>query len=512
MQQYYSPSRGFTKEPESYWIASTDTTNYPSLEKDVSVDVAIIGGGITGITTGYLLKREGLKVAIIEADKIACGTSGHTTAKITSQHGLIYDNMISQIGAKKTKQYAQSNEEAIKLIAGIIEENNIDCNFEWQDAYVFTQSDDYVEQIKKETEAAQILGIDASYVEKPPLPFPVKASVRFGEQAQFHPRKYLLKMAEYIDGEDNYIFENTKAVGIEEGEQNTVVAENGKKVAASKIIIATLFPFSNFRGLYFSKIFQERSYIVAVRAKSKFPGGVYISAEEPTQSLRSQPYNGGEIILVAGEHHKTGHGKDENTHYKNLIDFANQNFDVEEILYRWSAQDCTTADSIPYIGNITPDHPDIYVATGFKKWGMTTSAVSAMVLRDTIVRGESSRAEVYDPSRTMDAGSILAFIKQNFDVATNLVSGKLSSGTSNGSIENEEGKIIKIAGRKIGAYKDEDGKLHFVNTTCTHMGCELRWNDAEKTWDCPCHGSRFSPTGKVIDGPAFKPLEKIEID
>lgn len=512
MQQYYSPDKGFIKEPESYWIASTSTTDYPALEEDITVDVAIIGGGITGITTGALLKKAGLKVAITDANRIAAGTSGHTTAKITSQHDLIYDKMITQIGMKKAKQYAESNERAIGLIAKIIEKNSIDCDFEWQNAYVYTQSDDYVEQIKKEAKAAQDLGIKASYVTNLPLPFPIKAAVQFEGQAKFHPRKYLLQLAQYVNGSGSHIFENTNAVGIEEGKQCSVIVENGKKITASKIIIASLFPFSNFRGLYFSRIYQERSYIVAFKAKHTFPDGVYINAEKPTRSLRSQPFGDGEIILLAGENHKTGQGSNANTHYKNLIDFANKNFDVEEILYRWSAQDCTTADNIPYIGKITPNHPNIYVATGFKKWGMTSSAVAAMILRDLIVKDKNQWSQVYDPSRFIDSGSILTLIKQNLDVAINFIFGKLFTGSSDGKIKKGEGKIIDLAGQKIGAYRDEKGKLYLIDTTCTHMGCELKWNDAERTWDCPCHGSRFSPTGEVIDGPAFKPLDKVDIN
>ncbi len=512
MTQYYSPKKGFVKEPESYWIASTDTTNYPALEENIVVDVAIVGGGITGITTGCLLKKAGLKVAIIEADRIARGTSGHTTAKITSQHGLIYDKIASQVGMKKAKRYAQSNEKAIRLISKIIEELDIDCDFEWQDAYVYTQSDNYMEKIKKEVEIAQCLGIEASYATDLPLPFPIKAAVKFEKQAKFHPRKFLLKVAQYIDGDGSYIFENTNAVGIEEGEQCSLFAENGKKITAPKIIIATLFPFSNFRGLYFTRMFQERSYIVALKAKSRFPEGMYISAEKPTRSMRSHPFGDGEIVLVAGEHHKTAHGKDENTHYKNLIDFADKNFGIEEILYRWSAQDCTTMDNIPYIGNMSPNYPNIYVATGFKKWGMTTGAVSAMILRDLVVKGNNPWAEVYDPSRFVDKGSVLTFIKQNLDAIVSFASGKLPLGSAYKKIEKGEGKVISVAGQKIGVYRDEKGKLHFIDTTCTHMGCELKWNSAERTWDCPCHGSRFSPTGEVIDSPAFKPLEKIEAE
>jgi len=514
MEQYFSRDKGFTKEPESYWIASTDNTNYPTLDKNITVDVAIVGGGMTGITSGYLLTKEGLKVAIVDADHILNGTTGHTTAKITSQHSLIYDKMINQIGIEKAKQYAQSNEEAIKLISNIIKEKNIDCDFSTQTAYVFTQSDDYIKDIKNEVKAALDLGIDAFYTDNLPLPFPIKGGVGFKNQAQFHPRKYLLSLAEDIAKEGSHIFENTKAIDIEEVENSdkySVIMGNGKSITASKIIIASHYPFSNIKGMYFSRIYQERSYIVAIKSKEKFPDGMYISAEQPTRSLRSQPYGSEELILIGGENHKVGHGNDINTNYKNLIDFANENFEVEEILYRWSAQDCTTMDYIPFIGSINSKHPNIYIATGFKKWGMTSSTVSAMTLRDLIVKGQSPWAEVYDPARFTYSGSIWHFIKENLDVAVNFISGKLFSGYMDNDIEKGQGKVIDIDGQKVGAYKDEEGKLYFINTTCTHMGCEVKWNDAERTWDCPCHGSRFSPTGDVIDGPAFEPLERIEI-
>lgn len=495
MPQYFSPDKGFSKEPESYWIASTVTTNYPALEEDITVDVAVIGGGVTGITTGFLLKKEGLNVAVIEANRIGDGTTGHTTAKITSQHDLIYDKLITQFGMEKAKQYADSNEGAIKLMTQIVQENNIDCDFKSENAYVFAQSDDNVDDIKKEVKAAQSLGIKASYTEQLPLPFPIKAAVQFEGQAQFHPRKYLLAVADKLAKDGGRIFENTRAVGIEGGQKCTVTLQNGKKITASKVVIATHYPFSNIRGLYVLKIFPERTYALAVKARSKFLGGMYINVELPTRSLRSIPLDsGGELILIVGETHKTGQGEDFNIHYKNLIDFAHQNFDVEEIQYRWSAQDYMTSDNIPIIGNITANEPNIYVATGFKKWGITTGAVSAMVLKDLIVKNQSPWAEVYNPSRFTDLDTIWKSVEKNLN-----------------ALKNGEGKAINIAERNMGTYKDDKGKIYLININCTHMGCQLIWNNAEKTWDCPCHGSRYSATGDVVDGPTFTPLEKIEI-
>ncbi|AKL97198.1 glycine/D-amino acid oxidases [Clostridium aceticum] len=494
--------------PQSYWLASTDKTDYPTLQEDLKVDVAIIGGGMTGITTALLLKKEGLKVAIIEADGILQGTTGHTTAKITSQHGLIYDKMKGQVGEELARQYAAANESAIHLIADLVKEKDIDCDFSWQPAFVYTQSDAYVKKIQNEVETAASLGIKATYTEDLPLPFPIKAAVRFEGQAQFHPRKYLLALAKEIPGDGSYIYENTKAVDIEERNPAIVTTDKGHRIFAFNVIIASHYPFYDKPGFYFSRLYPERSYVLGLQVKEKFPGGMFISAEEPTRSLRSQVFEDKELILLSGEHHKTGHGRSTLSHYKNLEEFANKNFEVEDILFRWSTQDYSTPDGLPYIGQLTSSLSNIYVATGFQKWGMTNSTVSAMLLKDLIVKRDSPWASVYHPSRFTPAASASNFIVENIDVAINFVSGKILPAAADQNLQPNEAKVLEIEGKKVGAYRDEKGELHLVDTTCTHMYCEVKWNDAEKTWDCPCHGSRFSCEGDIVEGPALKPLTK----
>ncbi|AOY75243.1 FAD-dependent oxidoreductase [Clostridium formicaceticum] len=494
--------------PQSYWLASTEKTDYPTLQEDLVVDVVIIGGGMTGITAATLLKKEGLKVAIIEADGILQGTTGHTTAKITSQHGLIYDKIKNQMGEEKARQYADANQSAIHMIADLIKEKNIDCDFSWQSAFVYTQSETYVQKIANEAKTAAFLDIKATYTEDLPLPFPIKAAVAFEGQAQFHPRKYLLALAKEIPGDGSYIFENTKAVDIEEKNPAIVITEKGPRVFAFNVIIASHYPFYDKPGFYFSRLYPERSYVLGLNAKEKFPGGMFISAEEPTRSLRSQAFKDKELILLSGEHHKTGHGKSTLSHYKNLEKFANEHFEIEDILFRWSTQDYSTPDGLPYAGQLTATIPNIYVATGFHKWGMTNSTVSAMLLRDLIVKGDSPWASVYDPSRFTPAASASNFIVENVDVAVNFVSGKILPAATNQDLQPNEGKVLQVEGKKVGAYRDEKGELHLVDTTCTHMYCETKWNDAEKTWDCPCHGSRFSCDGDIVEGPALKPLTK----
>jgi glycine/D-amino acid oxidase-like deaminating enzyme/nitrite reductase/ring-hydroxylating ferredoxin subunit len=499
----------FKEVPSPYWIASTSQTDYPELNKDIDVDVAIIGGGIVGITSAYQLQNEGVKVAVIEADRILQGTTGHSTAKITSQHSLIYARLKNQMGEELAQQYAESNERAIHLIADTVNENKIDCDFSWRSAYVYTQSDKYVQDIQDEVEAASSLGIKAYYLEEIPLPFEIKAAERFDNQAQFHPVKYLQALAAKITESGGYIFEQTEAINIEDNGVPQVITRKGNKVRANKVIIASHYPFFDGGGLFFSRIYQEKSYIVAVKIKEQFPEGMFITAEGPGRSLRSQSYEDGELVLLAGEHHKTGYGNDTNVHYQNLIDFGKSNFQVQDILYRWSTQDCMTIDGVPYIGNLTPRSPNLYLATGFGKWGISNGTAAGMILSDLITHGESPWAEVYNPYR-FKLSSLKTFVWQNVDVAKSLVAGKLERLPEDIEIKTGEAQVIGVDGERVGAYRDEQGKLHMIDTTCTHLGCELQWNDGERSWDCPCHGSRFSYEGDIVEGPAINRLHHLE--
>lgn len=491
---------------EPYWIASSESPDYPQLNENISVDVAIIGGGLVGLTCGYLLKQKGLKIAVLDAGKIAHGTTGHTTAKITSQHDLIYENLISNFGREKAQQYASANEYAIHFIAKLVEEENINCDFMWLPAYVYTQSDNYVDSIENEVKAASSLGIKAFFQDNIPLPFNIKAAVRFDDQAQFHPLKYILHLAGKIPGDGSYIFERTKVVDINENTNCRLKTASGKIIAASRVIVASHFPCYDGLGLYFARMYVEKSYALGVKINGGFPDGMFITAEDPGRSLRKQKYEDGEIVIVGGEHHKTGNQSATNVHYKNLADFAKQTFDLQSILFRWSTQDCMTADKVPYIGYLTSNTHNILVATGFKKWGMTTSTAAALILTDLITKGDNPWAPVFDPSRFDPAASAAEIITQNADVAVNLVKGKLFIAPEDVDIKNNEASVISRDGNKYGVYRDENGKLHAVDITCTHLGCELVWNEAEKTWDCPCHGSRFSYDGENVEGPAFNPL------
>ena len=497
----------FNNIPKSYWLSSTERTNYPKLDENIHVDIAIVGGGMVGILTAYQLQKHDFDIAILEAENIVESTTAHTTAKLTSQHDLIYYKIKKERGFDLALQYAEANENAIHEIKKIADENNIDCDYSLQSAYIFTQEDKYVKKLEDEVKTAKSLGIKAYLTDNIPLPIDIKSAMVFENQAQFHPRKFLIPLAEKIHNNGVKIHEKTRAIELNKKDDKYIInTSQGKTVTADIVIIASHYPFYNKKAMYYSRIYVERSYAIAIKAKEKFPGGLYINTDIPTRSLRSLPTEDGELILVVGENHKTGQGEDMNNHYKVLLNFAEEVFSVENVPYKWSTQDCMTMDKIPYIGQYASDTPNLYIATGFQKWGMTTSMASSIILKDLIVTGESPWADVFNPSRKNISGSAKEFIAQNVNVAGQLLGGKISKEPEKIVIESGEGKILNIDGEKTGAYRDEEGELYFVNTTCTHMGCELNWNSAERSWDCPCHGSRFTYRGHIIQGPAVKPL------
>ncbi|MGB9939845.1 FAD-dependent oxidoreductase [Methanosarcina sp.] len=474
---------------ESYWLATTPESNYPVLSGDISVDVAIIGGGIVGITSAFLLKQAGVSVAVIEADRIAKGVTGYTTAKITSQHNLIYSRLISQLGRGQAKQYAESNQEAIERIEYIVRSWGISCDFVRKPAYVYAGSEDSAQKILDEVLAARSLGLPAWFEDNLPLPFETYGSVRFNNQAQFHPRKYLCALSREIEGDGCHIFEKTRALGIEGGEPVVVKTDRGT-VRAGDVIQATHFPIVDKPGELFKRLSQSMSYVLGMHIEEAFPDGMFINAEEPVRSLRSQPAEGGELIIAVGEGHPTGHGGSAHEHYRQLEDWARSIYNVQSIDYHWLTEDVMPDDGVPLIGRLTPDSGHSYLATGFRKWGMTTGTAAAIILTDTILGKDNPWTEVYDPSRSEPVSRFI--VREDLP-----------------KIEPGQGTLIEKGEDKVAVYRDQQGALYTLNPACRHMGCVVFWNDAEKTWDCPCHGSRYNARGEVIKSPAvYGLLEK----
>lgn len=498
----------------SYWIDSIKTSEYPQLKEDIAVDAVVIGGGIAGITTAYMLQKEGLKVVLVEANKVLAGTTGHTTAKITIQHGLIYDKVLKHYGEEKARMYGEANSAALRFIRDIVKERNIECDLIDQNSYVLASTEEYVKKVEDEVKTCQRLGLNAKYVDNVNLPFEVKAAVCFENQAMFHPRKYLMALCNIINEKEQCIYEDTRALDIEPGaigDKNLVVIVNGGlKIHCDYAVIASHFPFYDGFGMYFARMHAERSYVLGIKTKKEFEGGMYITAEEPGKSLRYTPYNGEKLVLLSGEHHRTGEENNTMVRYENLLQFGEQTYGVEKIAYRWSTQDLMTLDDIPYIGYLTQGKHNSFVATGFGKWGMTTGTLSGILIKDLILKKNSPWQELYSPSRFNFDPSLKNFIKDNAVTAKELIKGKLKSVPNTmDDLTPDTAKVLSLDGNKVGVYKDAEGDLHIVDTTCRHMGCELQWNSAERSWDCPCHGSRYTIDGQVIEGPALKPVEKL---
>ncbi len=465
----------------SLWVATTPATSYPPLDPPLDVDVAVVGGGITGLTTAYLLQRDGMSVAVLEAGRVAAGTTGFTTAKMTSLHTLTYAELIARHGEDKARQYGAANEAAIAQAEAIVDELRIDCDWERRTAYTYTVDPGQVGRIEAEVDAAVRLGLPASLVTDTPLPYPVAAAVRFDHQAQLHPRRYVLALAEAVAAAGGRVLEQTRAVAVHEGGERVRVDTERGAVTAGAVVVATLLPFTDLGG-FFAKTHPNRSYALAVRIDGEAPDGMFISVDEPTRSIRPAVIDGAPGLVLAGGGHKTGHG-DPARQYAELETWARSTFPVRDVAYRWSAQDYLPVDGVPYVGR-SPRRHRTYVATGFKKWGLSNGTAAAMILADDLAGRRSPWAPVFDATRIeVSVSSAKTFVSENLDAGKRLVSGyaerlHLPPVTSLGP---GEGGIVDAGDRDVAAYRDPDGTLHALSPVCTHMGCTVTFNPAEKS-------------------------------
>ncbi len=496
-----------TGKPISFWIDSAPDTTFPALSHDVIVDVAIVGGGIAGITTAKLLKKMGKTVAIVESKKIAEGVSGHTTAKVTSLHQLIYADLLKNLGLEKATVYAESNQAALERVATFVKDEQIDCDFSRRSAYTFAESEQGIKHIEQEYEAALKLGLPAHLVPDTPLPFRVAGAVRFDHQAQFHPRKYLLHLAQSIQGEGSYVFEDTKVTNVEEEKTFCQVMTDRGTVMAKNVVITTHLPILD-SGLFFAKTYPKRSYIVGANiSPDRAPEGMFIGSGKSYFSVRTTPSPSGLLLLVGGGGHKVGEISDTQEQYRMVEDYARDRFGIETFDYRWSTQDMVSFDQLPYIGQLSPKS-QIYVATGFGLWGMTKGTLSGMILSDLILGNQNAWASLYDSTRLTSFATPKA-VKQTLSVGVHWVGDRLKglSSPALSDIAIGEAKLVTVDGEKMAAYRDDDGVMHTVSAVCSHLGCIVAWNNAEKSWDCPCHGSRFNCQGEVLNAPAVKDLK-----
>lgn len=425
---------------KSLWTDSVELPEFNSLNKDTKTDVLIIGGGVCGILCAYYLHQAGVDYILVEGNEIASGITKNTTAKITLQHGLIYKKIIDSYGTERAKMYLKANEKALKEYEKLSQK--ISCDYEKKDAYTYSLYDRA--KIEDEVHAVTNLGFECDFVENVELPFEIKGAIRVKNQAQFHPLKFLAEISKELN-----IYENTFA---REYTPEGVITNNGK-IKAKKIIVATHFPFINKHGSYFLKLYQHRSYVSAFE-KAPTLNGMYVDEDKKGMSFRSY----GDFMLVGGGGHRTGK---KGLAWEEIEKFTKRNYPESRLKYCWAAQDCMSLDGIPYIGRYSKKTQDMFVATGFNKWGVSSSMVGAIILTDMVQERKNEFAEVFSPQRSMLKPQLLI----------------------NG-IESTLNLITPTTRR------------------CPHLGCALKWNKAEHTWDCPCHGSRFDENGKLIDNPA----------
>ncbi len=478
---------------ESIWSETTEIPKRSTLPSNASTEVAIIGAGMAGILTAYFLKHQGRKVMVLEADRIGGGQTKNTTAKITSQHGLIYNKLISKYGIEKARLYAKANEEAIRKYQSIIEENHIDCDFEKLSAYLYSMENRLF--LMQEARAAASLGLPVSFYEKAALPFQTVGAVEFKNQAQFHPLKFIKALAQDLE-----IYENTMAHAV----KGHIIYTNRGTVTAKYIIFATHYPFPIIPGFYFMRQHQERSYVVAYSGTKKLDG-MYYSIDTSGLSFRNYK----DLLYIGGGAHRTGKNESGGS-YDLIRQQAAKYFPEGKETACWSAQDCKTHDMLPFIGKFSFFRPNWYVATGFKKWGMTTSMISAMIISDEICGIENPYRKLFSPQRWHPFASAKDFM---IDVGTS-IRGLLTGyhiwfcGTEK-DLPKGHGGIVRKGLKRYGCYRDETGAVHRISIRCPHMGCELLWNPDEQSFDCPCHGSRFDYDGNLIDNPAQKKKECI---
>jgi glycine/D-amino acid oxidase-like deaminating enzyme/nitrite reductase/ring-hydroxylating ferredoxin subunit len=492
----------------SLWLDTAPKTSYPRLEGSIDVDVAVIGGGIAGLTAALLLKQGGARVAVVEAGRVGTGVTGHTTGKISSLHGLIYRELRRSFGERGARIYGAANQAAIEQIAAIVEAEGIGCDFQRVSNYTYAESAPALEQVREEAAISLELGLPASFANSAPLPFPVLGAVRFADQAQFHATKYLVGLAQAVTGEGSHVFEESRVIEIDDGEPCRVATKDGT-ITARAAIVATNIPIVD-RGLFFARCHPHRSYLIALALDGDPPDGTFISADQPLRSI--MPHRAGDrsLLLVGGEGHRASDKVDSAERYRRLEAWARKRFPVASVEYRWSTQDALPVDGVPYVGRASPFSRNLYVGTGFRKWGLTNGTVAAMILSDRILGKPNAWSSTFNSNRLKPLAGGRRFVAENLRVGFRLVRDRLAARRSRlPELRPGEATLLDLNGEKVAAHRDARGEVHAVSAICTHLGCTVEWNGGEQTWDCPCHGSRFDHAGRVIQGPATEDLAPV---
>ena len=501
------PRPGLPVESESPWIDTRPYPPRPLLPLPRAVDVVVVGAGITGVTAAVLLKAAGKTVALLEAQRAAEGVTGYTTAHLTELLDCPFTTLLSHFGEEETRRAVHGVRASLDMIAGFVRDRRIDCDYRRVPGFYYTEKDHNAEDLQREFDAARRLGLEVSWTTEVPLPFPVKAALRLENQARFHVRDYLLPLLQSIPGDGSSVFEETRVVDVQDGGPCVVKTER-EEIAATDVVVATHVPLN--RLFLQTKVAHYRSYALGCRVAASVADALYWDDDDPYHYTRLAQIEGEPLLIVGGEDHKVGQEKDAEGRFEALLDYAHERFGVRQVEYRWSAQVAEPVDGLPFLGrNSLSSH--VYVGTGYSGTGMTFGTLAAMIASDLILGRDNPWADVLDATRIKPLAGARKFVAENVDYPAHMVGDRLKAPDERSleELARGEGSLVKVDGKKRAAFRDESGSVRVLDPVCPHMGCLVAWNAAEKSWDCPCHGSRFDTDGTVLDGPALTGLKPV---
>lgn len=497
----------------SFWLSTAPaSTRHARLEGDVTADVAIVGGGITGVTAALLLARQGKRVVLLEARSVGQGETGFTTAHLTEAIDTRYATLTRDFGRDGARCAADASRAAIDRIERFVAELGLDCDFRRLAGYLYTEREADLESLHAEHHAANEVGLETSMTRDVPLPFPTAGAVVFPRQAEVHIGAYLAGLAKAFTAAGGLLFEDTRVVSVEDGDPCVVAAESGV-VRAAHVIMASNVPLN--RVFLQTKLAHYRSYAIAASVDGPRVPGLFWDTDDPYHYIRSASVPGSDasVLIVGGEDHKTGTTEDTDARYERLARFVAQRFPLREVTLRWSAQIIETVDGLPFIGRNAMD-TRVFVATGFSGNGLTFGTAGGMLMTDLVLGRENPWRDVFEPTRMKPIASASDFVGNNAEVGLHMVGDRLRAPEARdlSAIAPGEGKLVRVNGRRLAVYRAPAGQLHAVSPVCPHLGCLVHFNVAERSWDCPCHGSRFDVSGAVLNGPSTKALACVDLD
>jgi len=496
---------------ESLWQKNTPETGAETAFDPHSVyDVLIVGAGITGLTTALLLQRGGLECVVADAHNPGYGTTGGTSAHINTFADTTFAEVESAFGQDAAKQFAKSIAESVELIHDMVQTYHIDCDFEWKKGYVYAQTDQEIKELDDILDSSLRAGVEVRTTNQVPVQVEFQKALVFDGQAQFHPLKYISGLQTEFFKLGGVLLENTLIDGVKNEDHVCVATSSGLQIRAKAVIYATHIPPGGVNVLHFRNA-PYRSYVIAATLTTEdYPEGLVYDMQDPYHYFRTHVIEGQKYLVAGGHDHKTGHGDPEQA-FSDLIDFTNTCYPVKDVFTQWSAQYYVPADGLPYIGKLPGASGPVYTATGFSGNGMILGTVSAMVLSELILRGESKYEELFDPGRIKPVAAFVEVVKENADVVSRFIGDRfnIEKVESVSQLPPDSGQIVEYDGRKLAVYKDPGGNITTLDPVCPHAKCIVQWNNSEKSWDCPCHGARYDTDGSVLTGPARENLPRL---